>query len=64
MLSVPTFAKGSKNQARERYVLEPWIHPFAGFLTGASKDVLEIGVGDGGRSSRMGQSPPAFAHGH
>ena len=36
-----------ENQARERYVLEPWIHPFADFPAGVSKDVLEIGVGMG-----------------
>jgi SAM-dependent methyltransferase len=36
-----------ENHARERYVLEPWIHPFADFPAGISKDVLEIGVGMG-----------------
>jgi len=36
-----------ESQARERYALEPWIHPFADYPSGAGKDVLEIGVGMG-----------------
>lgn len=34
-------------QARARYAMEPFIHPFARFSEGAGKDVLEIGVGMG-----------------
>lgn len=34
-------------QARERYLLEPYIHEFAAFKEGRGKNILEIGVGMG-----------------
>ncbi len=45
--SGPALRDQLENQARERYALEPWIHPFANYPSGAGKDVLEIGVGMG-----------------
>jgi ubiquinone/menaquinone biosynthesis C-methylase UbiE len=45
-------------QARERYILEPGIHQFAGFSSGTSKDVLEIGVGMGADHLEWAKSAP------
>lgn len=39
--------RGFQEQARLRYELEPYIHPFARFGEGAGRDVLEVGVGLG-----------------
>ncbi|HZL56305.1 MAG TPA: class I SAM-dependent methyltransferase [Bryobacteraceae bacterium] len=36
-----------KNQAKQRYIIEPGIADFAGFAAGRDKDILEIGVGMG-----------------
>ena len=36
-----------ETHAKERYELEPYIHPFANFINGRGLDVLEIGVGMG-----------------
>ena len=46
------------NQARERYALEPWIHPFADYPSGAGKDVLEIGVGMGADHLEWAKATP------
>jgi SAM-dependent methyltransferase len=45
-------------QARERYILEPYIAAFAGFSHGAGKDVLEIGVGMGADHLEWAKSSP------
>ena len=43
-------------QAVERYRLEPYIAPFAGFTDAAGKDVLEIGVGLGADHQRFAEA--------
>ncbi len=45
-------------QARERYILEPGLHQFAGFSQGTGKDVLEIGVGMGADHLEWAKSSP------
>jgi ubiquinone/menaquinone biosynthesis C-methylase UbiE len=43
-------------QARERYVLEPYIEPFAEFDAAAGKRVLEVGVGLGADHQRFAEA--------
>lgn len=58
------YAEGSSlaerlaEQARARYVLEPFIHDFARFGEGRGKDVLEIGVGMGADHLEWARSSP------
>lgn len=47
-----------EQQARERYTLEPVIHRFADFSSGAGKDILEIGVGMGADHLEWAKSGP------
>ena len=47
---------GYKNQADERYRLEPYIIPFAGFSDFSGKKVLEIGVGLGADHQRFSEA--------
>lgn len=47
---------GFKAQAEERYRLEPYIIPFAGFEISGGLDVLEIGVGLGADHERFAQA--------
>ncbi len=46
-------------QAAERYRLEPYLAPFAGFGDGRGKDVLEVGVGMGADHLEWARSRPA-----
>lgn len=45
-------------QAAARYAAEPYIHPFARFVEGAGKDVLEVGVGMGADHAEWARSGP------
>jgi SAM-dependent methyltransferase len=45
-------------QARRRYVLEPYLPRFARFHEGAGRDVLEIGVGMGADHAEWARSQP------
>jgi SAM-dependent methyltransferase len=45
-------------QARSRYELEPYIHDFAKFHEGLSKDILEVGLGMGADHVEWAQSGP------
>src|SRR5579863_867238 len=51
-------AEKLERQARERYILEPGIHQFAGFTGGAGRDVLEIGVDMGADHLEWAKSAP------
>jgi SAM-dependent methyltransferase len=53
-----TLAEQFAAQARSRYTLEPYIHPFAGF-DGAGKEVLEVGVGMGADHVEWARSSPS-----
>lgn len=52
-----------ENQARARYALEPIIHVFADFPSGAGKEVLEIGVGMGADHLEWAKGRPRFLTG-
>jgi ubiquinone/menaquinone biosynthesis C-methylase UbiE len=47
-----------REQARARYVLEPYIQSFARFERGAGKDVLEVGVGMGADHAEWARHHP------
>lgn len=49
---------GYEAQARARYAMEPFIHPFARFDEAAGKDVLEIGTGMGADHLEWAKSGP------
>lgn len=49
-------AAGYREQARQRYELEPYIEEFAGFAAAAGKKVLEIGVGLGADHQRFAEA--------
>jgi ubiquinone/menaquinone biosynthesis C-methylase UbiE len=53
-----TLAEQFENQARSRYELEPYIHPFARF-DGKGRDILEVGVGMGADHLEWAKSKPA-----
>lgn len=54
----PTEAQALAAQARARYALEPYLHPFARFEEGAGRDVLEVGVGLGADHLEWARSGP------
>ena len=51
-------ADGLDEQARRRYLLEPYIRDFARFDGGTAKDVLEIGVGMGADHLQWAKARP------
>jgi ubiquinone/menaquinone biosynthesis C-methylase UbiE len=53
------FRTQMKSQADARYLLEPYIHDFAGFQDGHNRDVLEIGVGMGSDHQLWAERKPA-----
>jgi SAM-dependent methyltransferase len=50
-------------QARAKYELEPYIHPFAKFTDGTGRRVLEIGVGMGADHAEWARSRPSYLAG-
>lgn len=52
------FRQGLQRQAQARYKLEPDLCPFARFVEGRDKDVLEIGVGMGADHLEWAKSGP------
>lgn len=49
--------------SRQRYLLEPYLKPFARFEEACTKDVLEIGVGMGSDHQSLAEARPRSLHG-